>query len=555
MKKIIALVLCLVSVLSLLAGCNFGTGETRPQYGNDGREIITIGIARSALVEDYDTNAFTLWLEETTGYDIQFEFFSGVDANSQLATRITAGILLPDILFGFGLGDGVRSVFKDYGDSGFLIDLKPYFDDKEKSKVFWDRLAVAFPNEEEQAFYINKITDQEHGAMYVFPFIEKTEVDEMNYQVYINKVWLDKLNLEMPTDNESLVKVLKAFRDNDCNGNGNANDEYPLVALNNGSIGANGVEWLLSLFEACRSTTVFNWGEDGNLYFPYASDAAREAYQFINDLITEGLLDKSCWSMNNTGLVKLLNPADGVNTVGVFVGHPSVVFQQGQMSNLEYEALPLWSYAVEAETKVNQQYFITADCKNPDAAWEVLMAMCSDDGQRRMRYGEYGVDWIWAEEGQKSYLGYDAGIVILQDIWGTIGNQNWRACGAGIAINNEGEDAALDENIDEWSRHKREIMADYYHSFDAAQKANPHSNQHSIRRTKEEADLYTVERTNVDAYFKEMITNFCLGTAGADAGDNAQWAAYLKKLDDLGLQKYMAQNQEIASKLPDFVQE
>ena len=41
----------------------------------------------------------------------------------------------------------------------------------------------------------------------------------------INKDWLEKVGMEMPTTLDELHDVLVAFKENDCNGNGDATDE------------------------------------------------------------------------------------------------------------------------------------------------------------------------------------------------------------------------------------------------------------------------------------------------------------------------------------------
>lgn len=547
MKRLIAIALCLVLGLSLFAGCGGkggNTGTERPRVDEQGRTIITIGIPRSPLVEDYDTNKFTLWLEETTGHNIEFEYFSAVDAASQLSTRVNGGMQLPDILWGFELGSGVRSVYKDYGDSGFLIDLKEYFDNKEKSKNFWDLMEKAFPDELEFNHMLNRMTDQEHGAMYAFPIIETSAVDQMSYQVYINQQWLTNLKLEMPTDNESLLNVLRAFKTQDPNGNGKP-DEQPLVATDTITLGGHGIGWLESLFLPTRMTTIFNLDENDQLTLPYTTEEYRKALDFISNLVEEGLLADSNFKWSPTQVTNQLNPADGVNTVGIFVGHPSVVFQYGQQSNLEYEALPLWSYAVPREPTMNLRYFITADCQDPDAAWDIFMAACSDEGAKRQRYGEKGVDWLEAEEGAKSYLGWDAEMILVNDIWGSIQNKHWGTVGATININAEGELCQIEDTADEWVIHKRRIMRDCYDYFQAAKEKYPCSLMPTILRNKEQADLLTVERTNCDNFIKEKRSQFCLGTGGADPMDETQWQNYLKELEAMGMAAYMEQNQEI----------
>ena len=44
------------------------------------------------------------------------------------------------------------------------------------------------------------------------------------YRAWINQTWLDNLGLEMPTTPEELYTVLKAFKEQDANGNGDPGD-------------------------------------------------------------------------------------------------------------------------------------------------------------------------------------------------------------------------------------------------------------------------------------------------------------------------------------------
>ncbi len=57
---------------------------------------------------------------------------------------------------------------------------------------------------------------------------------------FINKAWLDRLGLEMPTTVDEWYEVLKAFWEQDANGNGDPNDEIPLT----GSAKTNLFDWI-----------------------------------------------------------------------------------------------------------------------------------------------------------------------------------------------------------------------------------------------------------------------------------------------------------------------
>ena len=194
MKKIIAFTLAMVMSLSMLAGC----GKDDKQANKDWDGKLTIGIPDSALVTDYETNAYTLWLEEQTGIDIEFHVFaaSGADAKSQLATMVAGGEKLPDLIIGLGLGE---SEIKDYGDDRYFLDLKDYLYDKEKSANFWTLFEEMYPEEEDQQVQLSRITDPENGAIYAFPSMEMSMIDTIDSMVYINKTWLDKLGLAILT--------------------------------------------------------------------------------------------------------------------------------------------------------------------------------------------------------------------------------------------------------------------------------------------------------------------------------------------------------------------
>lgn len=45
----------------------------------------------------------------------------------------------------------------------------------------------------------------------------------------INKQWLDNLKLEVPATTDELYTVLKAFKEQDANGNGDSKDEIPMM--------------------------------------------------------------------------------------------------------------------------------------------------------------------------------------------------------------------------------------------------------------------------------------------------------------------------------------
>ena len=540
MKKIIAFTLAMVMSLSMLAGC----GKDDKQANKDWDGKLTIGIPDSALVTDYETNAYTLWLEEQTGIDIEFHVFaaSSADAKSQLATMVAGGEKLPDMIIGLGLGD---SEIKDYGDDRYFLDLKDYLYDKEKSANFWTLFEEMYPNEEDQQVQLSRITDPENGAIYAFPSMEMSMIDTIDSMVYINKTWLDKLGLAMPNSNESLREVLDAFVNKDPNGNGKK-DEIGIAGRPYGVTGHSAISWLLNNFCLVNNNQWFNVNEKGKLSLPFASDEYRQALIYLNELTKDNLLTKSIWNMTPSDTSKLMNPADGVNTVGIFVGHPSSVLQEGYMNHSEYVSLPYWGYAMENEQTLSKVVYITEDCDNVDAAWDLIMAMNTKEAGYRTRYGEYGVDWDYADEGTKSFLGLDAEIKVLNPSqWATINNSNWHKTFGTILTHSENEVTQMPDETDEWATNKYRLLRECYDNFQTALEAKPYAKMIDLIYTEEEKVAIEAERTNCQSWINTMTAQFVCGTDGHDPADDADWQSYLDELERLGVDAWLKQAQQV----------
>lgn len=78
----------MVMSMSLLVGC----GDKESSKSSNGKTL-TIGMPKNANVKDYDTNSYTLWLEEQTGYDLEFQYFSSASADysSHRSTMVASG--------------------------------------------------------------------------------------------------------------------------------------------------------------------------------------------------------------------------------------------------------------------------------------------------------------------------------------------------------------------------------------------------------------------------------------------------------------------------------
>lgn len=534
MKKFLAFFLALVMVFGLCACGQGGSGNSEDELTADGKVKLSIGIPSNALIVSHEENAYTKWIEEKCGVELTFEEFAGgTDVATQISTTIAARQELPDILWGIGLN---TTQWQQYGQEGYFVNLTPYYEDKEgASKIFWERFDNEL-NEIEQKQVLKSMTCVEDEQIYGAPTVETSAIDKQAFQMWINTQWLDTLGLEMPTDPDSLHKVLVAFRDKDPNGNG-VNDEIPLFGSQEVAMCGQAVDWLINMFVYYNRSRPWLVDENGKLEMAYVTDEYREALKYVNKLREEGLLSALTWTASAAEMKQITTPSSGTALCGIFAGHLTSHTVQNNMLLEQYEPLPYWGNVVRRDITCQVTSFITESCKNPDKAFEVLMAAWSWDGSMRSRYGEYGINWTDADEGAKSDMGLDATFKLISDPLGVQGAQRWAKMGPVLNIMAEAETAQVSEEMSEWARLKSALHAEAYQNFLAAEeKNNPETIVTGLTYTEEENDKWAVTRANVGDRYAKAQTEFCTGVLNPN--NDADWNKYLQELKDLGIDDF-----------------
>ena len=499
--------------------------------------MLTIGLPSRATVLSYEENALTYWVEDQTGYELTFIPFSGgSDIATQISTTLAAQQALPDILYGLSLG---ADVYRGYGNDGYFRDLTPYFEDRNgASKVFWDRLEENFTQEEIDDF-LRRMTDPDSGKIYAVPTIETSMIDVLDFQMWINTEWLDYLKLDKPTDVDSLYKVLKAFKTGDPNQNGKA-DEIPLYGGQEASMGADIINWIINMYLYFNDRKTWNVDDEGQLYAPFITNEYREALKFINKLIDEGLMLDSVFNTTWSEMKMITTPNNGVPIVGIFGGHLTLHVDYNNPLMEKYEPLQPWGNVIFNDYNLGMGNFITADCQNPDAAFKLMMTLWTEDGSRRVRYGEYGVNWTEADEGAMSDMGLPAEYKLIRD---PLVEQNtclWSGASCSLNIYAECETAQFDWDLNPGEAKRCEMHAQSRKLIDeAAAKNNPDPKNicPTLQLTTEEREE---NKAYIDAcadYFSKSRTDFCTGQLNPNS--DADWNKYVDTLWKLGLQEWI----------------
>ena len=515
------------------------TGSTSEELIPDEDEVyeFVIGLPTNAKILSFEDNALTHWIEETCNVELSFlEYAGGTDVSTQISTAIAARQELPDILYGVSLN---ANAISSYGKDGYFVDLTPYYDDKEgASATFWTRMENEM-TQDQQERVLRTITDGDTGKIYGVPTVETSTIDKRKYQPWINQVWLDELGLEMPTDIDSLYTVLKTFKEKDPAGNGCT---IPLFGSEKVGTSASIVQWIVNMFIYFHPD--HRWqdytGNDGVLEFVYTQDAFRDALKFLNKLYKEGLVTSMLYTASSSDMKGIITPASKQAMCGIFCGHLSIHCTPGNETMYEYVPMPLWGYAVEGEISCSLKTFITESCpvEARDKAFEILMTLWSWEGSMRVRYGEFGENWDYPDEGALSDMGYAAEYKLISDPLVLQNTAHWGTIASCFNVFAEGETAQADPNTDEWTMKKSALHGESRKIFDeAVANYNPAYTTPTLVYTTEEKDQVEMIQTNINSLVSKKMLAFITGI-GADINNDADWNAFQQEMKDLGLEEY-----------------
>ncbi|MCR5303304.1 MAG: extracellular solute-binding protein [Lachnospiraceae bacterium] len=125
----------------------------------------------------------------------------------------------------------------------------------------------------------------EDGHIYYVPGINLA--DDYQPCLMYNQVWLDKAGLKAPAALDDFVEMLKYFRDNDMNGNGDPADEIPM------SVAGEFLPYMFGPAFGLDLVSGFQADDQGNVTYAYADSENYKKYlEFLNGLYQEGLLEK-----------------------------------------------------------------------------------------------------------------------------------------------------------------------------------------------------------------------------------------------------------------------
>ena len=329
---------------------------------------------------DYNNSSFAKYVKEKMNITLKFE----VCNEGNFAEKMTlayASNKLPDMFWGMA---PATTFHNPYIKKGQLTEVGSLI---EKYAPNIQKMYKENPS----AKYLATFDD---GKNYMVPMINESE--KYGQMLFINKTWLSNLKLSVPSTVEDLYTVLKKFKSEDANNNGNRNDEIPMMVA--GEIDP-------SLYGPWGTNTYWNGfsidDSNGKVYYGYTSEAYRNAMKYFNKLFKEGLLDQNLRGTKAADIYA--RSSASVQTVGVFAASSYSGYVSDESFQKNYVIMPLLT-----ASGANAQYYynvyennwaewgiITSACKYPECAIRLIDSLYSTEGTLLARYGAPGADGLW----------------------------------------------------------------------------------------------------------------------------------------------------------------
>lgn len=457
---------------------------------------------------------FWQWLEEETNIHIEWITYLETEADEKFKLLMASGDY-PDAFIG-ALGGDDNDVIT-YGSEGIYIPLNDLIE--QYCPNFNRRVSEGYPD-------LMKMITCADGNIYGMPAVLYNP--DIYNNTFINQKWLDAVGAEVPTTTEEFEEVLRLFKENDPNGNGEA-DEIPMTFIFS-DWGASDHGPYFGAFGYPLSPD-YIMIDNKEVKYLGAEESFKEGAEWLGSLYAEGLVDRDVFTQDDSSLAAKVSQG----TVGVFSSWDKT--PAGDYADDYVALMPLQGPDGEQNTLVEGitglykgRFMITNKCENP----EILM------------------QWV-----DRFYESMEVGLNATYGI-GPDENKAWYYDDNGDIVFKTGDDlpeeyergqqqlpfapAILGDGVEDFlgNEEKNEItveMKQYAGKFeDGTWERWP-----SVYMTLEEKDDIATTETDLQDYSKNQLAKWIAGESDV----NADWDNYLQELENIGLSHYLEVKQQI----------
>ena len=567
--RVLALVLVCAMMVGTFAGCNTlpDPAQTPTQGGNtaqgdtqdkpvddkpfnakDYTEGVTITIATpsNARIESFDENLLTYMVEEALGVNIEFVTYPSGDFYDKINLMMSTGEKLPDIIF---KADDKKVA--GWAAEGMLLELSKFYNDPN----FSPNITAA---SKESGINIPLYLANADGEIYGLPRWEEAESAQVFKKLWVYKPWLDAMGLDVPKTAEEFYTACEKVTKTDLNGNGKKDE----VAIWGGGWTGNYSGW----FGGLMSPFVYAYDDqylfvkDDKVDFAFTTEAYKEGLKYAKRLADIGALPTQVITNNAEAHDAQLFSADptvfafwGYGYAGTndeiaagYVSIPGLTDEQGNNGYSHYTI-----------SKPTSNACITADCKNPEAAFLVADYFCNELVSLCGRFGIQGTHWDFYEnlkdvlpdwenyttdDGEKPFLVFNLNTILdptSEDQWNSKEPQhhNYRQAGCWIRLAKTtayGKNNAMKTELQILNAKVRT------EAVQACLANKPAQIFDHGPLTADEMDQSADAMSTLMSYVREMYSGFITGEYDIDT----YWSKYIAEMEKIGVSELRDMYQE-----------
>ena len=328
---------------------------------------------------NWSSNQFFARMEKWTGVRFEYRQYTNQGEWEKEKSSMTKDGDLPDVLFKAMLTTQECILLRE---RGVLIDLKPYLNE-ENAPNLWAIL-------QDKPELIDVITLPD-GSIAALPFINTLPKQNC---IWVNTVWLKRLNLQTPKNAAEMQAVLTAFLERDPNQNGRR-DEIPL-----GFQGPFDLKFLAHAYGLIANDyNIFE--QDGKVRFMPLEENYRDFVQWCRDLYANRLLDKNGFIQQS----RTITDNDAVSQYGmIIIPEITDVFKTkwaltdySIMLPLEYDGKQI--YRDFSGPILRGTFAVTSACKDPEKMIAWVDLMYSEEGACLANVGKENEDYVFDGDG------------------------------------------------------------------------------------------------------------------------------------------------------------
>lgn len=450
-------------------------------------------------------------LEKATGTKVQFQHPSSTQTDDQFSLMLASGDL-PDVIqtYWSTVAKGPDNAIKE----NTIIRLNELIEKHAPnlSKVLKD-------NPE-----FKKLITTDEGNIYEFPFLNSDSATRVYLGPIVRQDWLDKLKLPMPTTIDEWYTTLKAFKTQDPNGNGKA-DEIPLLPSND----------FMSIWANAWGVSLDFYQENGKVKFGPIEPGFKSFLTTMRQWYQEGLIDKDYAATD----AKLRDAKISNDTVGVLEAY--VASGLGRYMDLVKPKVPSFELAgapipvlkkgdkSKLGTKVSAfpgvGAAITGKNKNPEATVRWLDYAYGKEGSMLFNFGIEG----------QSYKMVDGYPKYTDDVTKNANKLSMSQNLSRYTIANAGGPFVLDGRTTE----QLASMPQQTKAKKTWGEATGENLLPTLSYTVEESAKVNAIMTDVKTYLAENITKFIMGALPID-----KFEEFVSKLKSMKVDEITAINQK-----------